>query len=61
MFGFRGLKSARLKKLNFYGESQVEITMNIEEKAQHYIRKDAKARISSESLIGNKIIVIVWR
>ncbi|WP_026461627.1 MlaD family protein [Adhaeribacter aquaticus] len=55
---FSGVKIGTIKSINFYGNSQVEIDMNIEEKAQQYIRRDAKARISSESLIGNKIIVI---
>ncbi len=55
---FSGVKIGTVKTINFYGESQVEITLSIEEKARQYIRKDAKARISSESLIGNKIIVL---
>ena len=32
--------------------------MNIDEASKQYIRKNAKARISSDGLIGNKIIVI---
>jgi len=55
---FSGVKIGTVRSIDFYGKSQVAITMNIEEKAQKYIRKDAKARISSESLIGNKIIVL---
>jgi phospholipid/cholesterol/gamma-HCH transport system substrate-binding protein len=55
---FSGVKIGTVKKMNFYGNSQVEITMNIEEDAQKYIRKDAKAKISSEGFIGNKNIVV---
>jgi len=55
---FSGVKIGTVKAINFYGESQVEITLSIEEKTRQYIRKDSKARISSESLIGNKIIVL---
>ncbi|MDQ4139418.1 MAG: MlaD family protein [Bacteroidota bacterium] len=55
---FSGVKIGTVKTINFYGESQVEITMSIEEKVRQYIRKDSKARISSESLIGNRIIVL---
>jgi phospholipid/cholesterol/gamma-HCH transport system substrate-binding protein len=55
---FSGVKIGTVKKIDFYGASQVQITLNIEEKAQQYIRKDAHVRISSESLIGNKIIVV---
>lgn len=55
---FSGVKIGTVKKINFYGESQVEIEMNIEASAKDYIKKNAKATISSDGLIGNKIIVI---
>ncbi|HUQ97045.1 MAG TPA: MlaD family protein [Chitinophagaceae bacterium] len=55
---FSGVKIGTIKKISFYRSSQVEVDINIEEKAKEYIRKDAKAKISSDGLIGNKIIVI---
>lgn len=55
---FSGVKIGTVKKLSFYQNSQVEVDINIEQKAQEYIRKDAKAKISSDGLIGNKIIVL---
>ncbi|WP_423149380.1 MlaD family protein [Rubrolithibacter danxiaensis] len=55
---FSGVKVGTVKNIEFYGNSQVEITMNIEEEVQRYIHKDAKAKISSEGFIGNKIIVL---
>jgi phospholipid/cholesterol/gamma-HCH transport system substrate-binding protein len=55
---FSGVKIGTVKEINFFGKSQVQISMKIEEKAVPFIRRDAKARISSESMIGNKIIVI---
>lgn len=55
---FSGVKIGTVKKISFYGGAQVEVDMNIDEKAQQYIRKNAKAKISSDGLIGNKIIVI---
>jgi phospholipid/cholesterol/gamma-HCH transport system substrate-binding protein len=55
---FSGVKIGTVKKVSFYGTNQVEVDMNIDEKARQYIRKNAKARISSDGLIGNKIIVI---
>ncbi|MES2734281.1 MAG: MlaD family protein [Bacteroidota bacterium] len=55
---FSGVKIGTVKEIKIHGNAQVEITMNIEEKAQEYIRKDADAKISSESLIGNKNVVI---
>jgi phospholipid/cholesterol/gamma-HCH transport system substrate-binding protein len=55
---FSGVKIGTIKTINFVGDSQVEVTMRIEEKAQQYIRQNSVARISSESFIGNKNIVI---
>jgi phospholipid/cholesterol/gamma-HCH transport system substrate-binding protein len=55
---FSGVKVGTVKKISFRGPSQVEITMNVEEDAQQFIRKDAKAKVSSEGFIGNKNIVI---
>lgn len=55
---FSGVKIGTVKKISFYGSSQVAVDMSIEANSQQYIRKNAKARISSEGLIGNKIVVI---
>jgi phospholipid/cholesterol/gamma-HCH transport system substrate-binding protein len=55
---FSGVKIGTVRRINFYGDSQVEIVMNVEEKVKDYIRKDSKATISSDGLIGNKIILI---
>jgi len=55
---FSGVKIGTVRKINFYGDSQVEIEMNVEEAVVDFIRKDSKATISSDGLIGNKIIVI---
>jgi len=55
---FSGVKIGTIKKIHFYGTSQVQVFMNLEEEARKYIHKDAAASISSDGLIGNKIIVI---
>lgn len=55
---FSGVKIGTIKTIKFYGKSQVEVSMNIEQSAQQYIRKDASAKLSSDGLIGNKLIVI---
>lgn len=55
---FSGVKIGTVRKINFYGESQVEIEMNLEASTKDFIRKNSKATISSDGLIGNKIIVI---
>jgi phospholipid/cholesterol/gamma-HCH transport system substrate-binding protein len=53
-----GVKIGTVKRLAFTGHSQVEVLMNIEKQAIPYVRKDSRAKISSDGLIGNKIIVI---
>lgn len=55
---FSGVKIGTIKKIQFFGTSQVQVFMNLEEEAHRYIHKDAKALISSDGLIGNKIVVI---
>lgn len=55
---FSGVKIGTIKKIDFYGSSQVQVIMNIEQEAQKYIHKDALASLSADGLIGNKIIVI---
>jgi phospholipid/cholesterol/gamma-HCH transport system substrate-binding protein len=55
---FSGVKIGTIKKIQFYGTSQVQVFMNIEEDAHQYIHKNSAASISSDGLIGNKIVVI---
>lgn len=55
---FSGVKIGTIKKIQFYGSSQVQVFMNIEEDAHQYIHKNSTASISSDGLIGNKIVVI---
>ena len=55
---FSGVKVGTVKKMSFYGNSQVLVTMNIEQAIIEHIRKDAFAKIGSDGLIGNKIIII---
>lgn len=55
---FSGVKIGTVKTIKFFGQSQVEVSMSVEQSAQQYIKKDASAKLSSDGLIGNKIIVI---
>ncbi len=55
---FSGVKIGTVSKMSFSGQSQVQVLIKIDEKAQQYIHKDSKVKISSDGLIGNKIIVI---
>ena len=53
-----GMKVGTVKSIGFYGNSQVAVVLNVEKQAQPHIRKDSKARISTDGLVGNKIVVI---
>jgi phospholipid/cholesterol/gamma-HCH transport system substrate-binding protein len=55
---FSGVKVGTVKNISFYGNSQVQVVMSIDKDAESHIRKDAKAKIGSDGLIGNKIVVI---
>jgi phospholipid/cholesterol/gamma-HCH transport system substrate-binding protein len=55
---FSGVKIGTVKKIALTDSARVEVEMKIEEKLRHLIRKDARAKIASDGLIGNKIIVI---
>jgi len=53
-----GMKIGTVKSIDFYHNSQVAVTLNIDKKAQPHIANDSKARISTDGLVGNKIVVI---
>jgi phospholipid/cholesterol/gamma-HCH transport system substrate-binding protein len=55
---FSGVKIGTVDDIKFNGNSQVEVIMKVEKQVQKYIRRNAKARISSEGFIGNKIVDI---
>ncbi|GGK58459.1 mammalian cell entry protein [Rufibacter glacialis] len=55
---FSGVRVGVVKSIAIAGPAQVTITMDITQEAQKYIRKDTKAKIGSESMIGNKAIVL---
>ena len=55
---FSGVKVGTVSSLHFYGKSQVEVRIKIETKAQQYIRQNALVKISSDGIIGNKILII---
>lgn len=55
---FSGVKVGTIKNIKFTGLQQVDVEMSIEAASQPYIHSNAAVRISSDGLIGNKIIVI---
>jgi phospholipid/cholesterol/gamma-HCH transport system substrate-binding protein len=55
---FSGVKIGTIKTVRFLGKSNVKVVLNIDQASREYIRKDAKVKISTDGLIGNKILVI---
>jgi phospholipid/cholesterol/gamma-HCH transport system substrate-binding protein len=55
---FSGVKVGTVKGIAFSKNSQVEVTMSIEKEVQPHIHKNAFAKIGSDGLIGNKIVII---
>lgn len=55
---FSGVKIGTIENVEFYGHSQVKVTMAVKVEAQQYIRKDAKVKLGSDGLLGNKILIL---
>ena len=55
---FSGLKVGTVKRLKLLSQRQVEVEMRIEKHAEDFIRKDSKAKIGSDGLIGNRIVIV---
>ncbi len=55
---FSGVKIGTVKKVMLASNEMVEVELSIDEKSKGFIRSDAKAKIGSDGLIGNKIVII---
>lgn len=55
---FSGVKVGTVSSISFYGNSQVQVTMSLEKEVQSHIHKNSMAKIGSDGLIGNKIVII---
>lgn len=55
---FSGVKVGTIRSVNIIESGRVEVKMNIDEAAKQYIHNDAQARLSTDGLIGNKIVEI---
>lgn len=53
-----GVKVGTVKEMTFQPNSDVLVIIKLEAKLQQYIPQDAFAKISSDGLIGNKLIII---
>lgn len=55
---FAGMKVGTVKDLRFNSNRRVDVLMDIEEADRQYIARDARAKIGSDGLIGNRIVVL---
>jgi phospholipid/cholesterol/gamma-HCH transport system substrate-binding protein len=55
---FSGVKVGTIKNVVLAGNERVQVDINITQKLHQFIPKDSKAKVGSDGLIGNKIIVI---
>lgn len=53
-----GLKVGTVETLGFIGPGQVEVTLQLDANVTPYIHADAVAKIGSDGLIGNPIVVV---
>jgi phospholipid/cholesterol/gamma-HCH transport system substrate-binding protein len=55
---FSGVKVGTIRNVEFKEDGKVEVDISIEDQSVRFIPKNAKAKLSSDGLIGNKIIQI---
>ncbi|RBL90617.1 MlaD family protein [Chitinophaga flava] len=55
---YSGVKVGTVKKITFIKHDVIEVIMNIEKSSRQFIHKDVKAKVGSDGLVGNKIVVL---
>lgn len=53
---FSGVKVGTIRSVEIIESGKVEVKMNIDESAKKFIHNDVQAKLSSDGLIGNKIV-----
>ncbi len=53
-----GVKVGTISSVTFNGKSKVKVSIQVNSDVRQYIPNDSKVKISSDGLIGNKILVI---
>jgi phospholipid/cholesterol/gamma-HCH transport system substrate-binding protein len=55
---FSGVKIGKVRDIRLNKNRNVIVTLDIEDNVQHYILRDAKTKIGTDGLIGNKVVII---
>lgn len=55
---FSGVKIGTVSNVNLYDKTHVLVSLDIDRTVQDFIRKDAKVKIGTDGLIGNKVLII---
>jgi phospholipid/cholesterol/gamma-HCH transport system substrate-binding protein len=55
---FSGVKIGVVSTIRFREDHKVGVTMRLDQKAQEFIRKDSRVKLSTDGLIGNRILII---
>jgi len=55
---FSGVKVGTVKSLSFQEDSKVEVILRVDREATPFIHKDVLAKVGSDGLIGNRIVVL---
>ncbi|KAA2238918.1 MCE family protein [Chitinophaga agrisoli] len=55
---YSGVKVGLIKRITFIDHNHIEVVLNIDKNSRPFIHKDVKARVSSDGLVGNKIIAL---
>jgi len=55
---FAGTKIGTVKSISLTDSASVQVEMKIDKKVKQFLKKDAKVKIGSDGLIGNRIILI---
>src|SRR5258705_1818472 len=55
---FAGIKVGTVKKVQLAGYGRIDVEMKIKKQSVDFIHRDAKIKIGSDGLIGNRIVII---
>jgi phospholipid/cholesterol/gamma-HCH transport system substrate-binding protein len=55
---YAGIETGTVKEINILNDTTIEITMVIEKKMRHIIRKNAVVTVGTEGFVGNKVVNI---